>query len=329
MENTDTLFSSLKINTGSNRILVGKSNSIGEVDEILEFSPSKGAYLVRFTDGSEQWINRRNINPVLTNEFDTREFVNEFNKDRDTSQGHAFLYIRTSRPSQKSFSEPDHTDTSSSIEVQKLELSNLARESNLMIQRIGIDTGRSAKDMSNLVGLEFLCEQIEDFIENENPSSPSPVYLYVWNVSRFSRNTLQALNILDKLKSIGVTVFFKEEGVSYDTPAGRHSVRVALSAAQLHSEGTSELVKKVIQLKKRKGTYISRATKKPVAPYGKRLTARGTLEDNPEELAVIKEIVKLYQKCKNPTKVSRAMNLKDRKLRGKNITEAIVKALTS
>lgn len=319
-------FSKLSTSRGSSRIRLGSSlKNVHAVDKILSFSTLKCAYSVRFMDGSDQWVKKQDINRVLINEFDTRDFVNSFNEGRNTSQGYAFLYLRTSRENPES-SHLSQGENSTSIEVQKQELSNLAKRSNLLIQAIGSDTGKSAKDMKNLKGLEFLCDQIAEFNDSEDKDCPrGPVYLYVWNVSRFSRNTTQAVALLDQLTSSGVFVSFKEEGVSYNTAAGRHIVRSALSAAQLHSEATSELVKRVIQIKKSKGEYRVKS-KKAFVPYGKMLLQDGSLANNPDEFEIISTAAKLYERVKNATKVAKLLAVKGLKLRRKRISEEMVKS---
>lgn len=304
-----------------------KKSSYSAVDKIAGYSPMKAAYHVLFTDGSLQWIKKDNINPVLTEDYDSKMFADQFNLGRDTSQGYAFLYLRTSAEGP----QPEEgrlwsSDTSASIEVQRTELCSLVSSANLSLQRFGTDTGRSAKDMNNLHGLELLVEQIEIFNESDDPDNPrGPVFLYVWNVSRLSRNSKQAIALLDRLSSEGVTVIFKEEGVSYSTAAGRHAVRTALSAAQLHSEGTSELVQKVVQLKKKNGTRRA-GNCRTFAPYGKKLAQDGSFVDFPEEMKTIATVLKLYSQAKNATKVARILATKRIKLRCRPITEAMIKS---
>lgn len=317
------MMTSFAISKGTHNINLNRKGC-SPVERIL--GSQQGSYLVKFADGSESWVKRDRINPVLTNEFDTRPFVEEFNSGRDTSGGSVYVYIRTSRESRKAASEFDHTDTGTSIEVQKLELCNLAKGDNLKVEKIGMDAGQSAKDMNNLRGLEYLCHQIEEDLEAG--TTKGAVYLYVWNVSRFSRNTRQALDLLDHLTDLGVVIFFAGEGVTYDSAAGRHAVRMALSAAQFHSESTSELVQKVVLLKKQKGTFTRKYSERPDAPYGKRWSLSGTLVDNPEELSVISTIKKMYNSTKSATKVVRYLKIKGERLRGKVITEMMVKTLS-
>jgi DNA invertase Pin-like site-specific DNA recombinase len=324
MANADVSVAKLSISTskGSRIRLNSSMKNVFSVDKILSYCPMKTAYQVLFTDGSKQWIVRRNINSVLTTEFDTHEYVDSANQNRDVSQGYAFLYLRTSKGQVES--RCGSTEDSTSIEVQKTELTNFVKFENLKLQGIGMDMGRSAKDMTNLWGLEFLVDQILDFVENEELDGP--VYLYIWNVSRFSRNTNQAVELLNKLSEAGVTVFFKEEGVTYSTAAGRHAVRTGLSAAQLHSEGTSELVKKVIQLKKSKGELKTRNGF--FVPYGKTRTETGLI-DNDKELETISTAIKLFSKTKNAAKVVKLLAAKGLRLRGKRITEAMIKSFSS
>ena len=60
--------------------------------------------------------------------------------------------------------------------------------------------------------------------------------IYVKNVSRFSRNVLFAMNLLEKAKLNNNIIHFIEEGINSNNESIQHILRVKLSEAQHESE---------------------------------------------------------------------------------------------
>jgi len=292
------------------RIRTGVSANTSPVDKLTDYNATTQQYLVKFTGYSAQeWIHVDNINPILTDEYQSRKFIEAFNaKHPATKPDKVFMYLRTSR---------ERDPTTASIELQREQIADYVAHQGYSLAGIGIDTGRSAKDMGNLIGLEYVLHLID-----QEEDSDVPIHLIVWNVSRFSRNTDQAIHKLNELQSKGVDTYFLMDGVSYNTASGRHTIRMALSTAQHHSEATSELVKRILQLKKRQGKHIGGL------PFGKQRDGEGRLEDDPNEMSVIKKIGTIYRQCKfNVSKTVAALLKKKITLRGRMVSKATINTL--
>lgn len=64
--------------------------------------------------------------------------------------------------------------------------------------------------------------------------------LAVFNISRFGRNTLESLQVLNELADHGVTIISAKEHVDTSTPTGRKHLTDLLSLAQMRSEEIGE-----------------------------------------------------------------------------------------
>lgn len=64
-------------------------------------------------------------------------------------------------------------------------------------------------------------------------------WLYVYNVSRFSRNMTTGLNLIKLAKSRNINIHFIEENLDTSNSNHTHQIRVKLSEAQLESETLS------------------------------------------------------------------------------------------
>ena len=75
------------------------------------------------------------------------------------------------------------------------------------------------KNMDKMNGLKYLC----------NIASRGQT-IYVYDISRFSRNTREALNLLENLKEKGVSLFSVTEELGYNSVASRNQFRLQLCA---------------------------------------------------------------------------------------------------
>ena len=183
------------------------------------------------------WEPIENISRYTLQLYYLQKEVNTYNKNIDSPTHNVFMYIRTSRP--------QINDKQVSLEVQKSELMHYCQNNNIYIKGISMDEGTSARNMTNLEGLNGILSQIQ----------PHDV-LMVWDISRFSRNTAQALYLLEELFRKSIAVYFFKENLMYDGAMGKHHIRLALSSAQLHSDTVSEKVKAALQFKKSKGKKL-------------------------------------------------------------------------
>jgi len=106
----------------------------------------------------------------------------------------------------------------------------------------------SARNMDRLDGLKYLCD-----------IATSGQKIVVYDVSRFSRNTRQALNIIENLKQNKVSVYAVVEKLSYDTPAEQHQFRMQLSCAQQYSDMLSLKISNSVSYRKCNGHSLGTA----------------------------------------------------------------------
>jgi DNA invertase Pin-like site-specific DNA recombinase len=148
-----------------------------------------------------------------------------------------------------------------SLESQKEILLQYCLENKLMVSSIEMDDGVSARNPEKLKGLQKI-------VSNIKPTET----LLVLDLSRFARNTLGGLQILENLSQRQVRIHSVLDGMNYDTPASRHCVRTTISCAQLESDIKSMKLKASIKNIKGKGGYIGSR-----APFGFKIVREGTL----------------------------------------------------
>jgi len=82
--------------------------------------------------------------------------------------------------------------------------------------------------------------------------------LVVFNISRFSRNTSQALDWINKFKSKHINIIFMEENIHLTSFIDMHRLRLGLSQAELESNQISHRIKSTNNLLKSKGWKFGR-----------------------------------------------------------------------
>ena len=80
----------------------------------------------------------------------------------------------------------------------------------------------------------------------------------VFNISRFSRNTSQALEWVDKFKSNHINIIFMEENIHLNSFIDMHRLRLGLSQSELESNQISHRIKSTNNLLKSKGWKFGR-----------------------------------------------------------------------
>lgn len=104
----------------------------------------------------------------------------------------------------------------------------------------------SARDINKQTGL------INIYNTNSNCN------LVVFNISRFSRNTPQALQWVDKFKSKDINIIFMEENIHLNSFIDMHRLRLGLSQSELESNQISHRIKSTNNLLKSKGWKFGR-----------------------------------------------------------------------
>lgn len=246
-------------------------------DRILnsKFENNKVMYLVKWKGydvKDSTWESENNIGhrTDLINEYNDLVNISNINLNSVRS---GYVYVRVSSKEQSKYNE-GHT----SLNVQKQECLKYCRENKINVIEC-VEEAYSARNMGKMRGLQYILGKIQ-----------SGQTIYVYDVSRFSRNIMEALNILDELLKKKATVFSVSENLDYTTIQARNQFRLQLCMANQHSDITSEKVKASLRLRKIRGDYIGSCR------YGyKTETKEGirVLVPNPEERKVIDLILSM------------------------------------
>jgi DNA invertase Pin-like site-specific DNA recombinase len=109
------------------------------------------------------------------------------------------------------------------------------------------------------------------------------------SISRFSRNTLEAVNYIRKLKDAGIRMIFEKEGVDTDAVISEMLLTVLAAFAQEESRSLSENVK----WGKRKRAMNGKPPMYP--PYGYRKHGEDQMVIFPEEAEIVRWIFESYE----------------------------------
>ena len=109
------------------------------------------------------------------------------------------------------------------------------------------------------------------------------------SISRFSRNTLDAVNYIRRLKEMGIRILFEKEGVDTDAVISEMLLSVLSAFAQEESHSHSENVK----WGKRKRAMNGQPGLYP--PYGYRKQGEDQMVIEPKEAEVVRWIFESYE----------------------------------
>lgn len=182
------------------------------------------------------------------------------------------IYCRVSSESQSQLVSVAHQMSGLITNVAN---SNLAK---LYDVYLDVQSGRSADNRRNLMRLLDDCR------------SGNVNLVYTKSLSRFARNTLDALTIVQELKRMKVPVYFETENIfSFDKDA-EFQITLHEVAAQNESKSKSENIKWRID----KAAQNSDSKIYNRKCYGYNNADDGTLVINEEEAAVVRKIYELY-----------------------------------
>jgi DNA invertase Pin-like site-specific DNA recombinase len=164
--------------------------------------------------------------------------------------------------------------------------------------------------MNDLEELKYLL----DYIKNVSSGGLKKV-LAIYDVSRFSRNTAQALTILDDLKNNDIEVRFINDNLS--TLTGFYNITIQLAAAQQLSDITSAKVRSAINFNRQHGFHTGGVSK-----IGYRVVNKRVVPDE-HEIEVIKTVKRLQEEMKGVKNlhqnICNILNKNNIRLRGKPI----------
>lgn len=112
--------------------------------------------------------------------------------------------------------------------------------------------------------------------------------IVVKSISRFARNTLECLEAIRELKTLGVSVFFEEQNIDTAEMSSEMVTAVHASFAQTESENISKNMRWSYKHRMQSGTFITCKS-----PFGYRLN-NGTLEVYEPEAAIVRQVFEQF-----------------------------------
>lgn len=190
-----------------------------------------------------------------------------------------YIYCRVSSKEQSNLST-GHI----SLEVQEINCREYADKQGWTVKKVVTEVS-SAREMGKLKNLMALIKEIK--------KTRTEATLMFNNISRFSRNTLEALLLIRDLKKHNISVFSVQEQVNMNTGGGRHTFRIMLSNAEYESDMISERVRQAFAIKRQMGSELG------MAPYGYEAVVDGNIRrfvDNAYEQNVVLFVCEAF-KC--------------------------------
>jgi DNA invertase Pin-like site-specific DNA recombinase len=183
-----------------------------------------------------------------------------------------YIYCRVSSKEQSKYDEGR-----TSLQVQEKELSVFCDANGVNVSKV-VKEVYSAKNMNRMKGLQYLLG-----IASRGQT------IYVYDVSRFSRNIHHALNVLEELKDKGVSVVSITENITYSDINSRNQFRLQLCASNYVSDTISQKVKASIKFRRERGDYIGNTKFGFTTVVQKKTNVRYMVE-NKEEMRIIEFI---------------------------------------
>lgn len=219
-----------------------------------------------------------------------------------------YIYCRVSSKEQSKYSN-GHT----SLQVQEQEMRKYCEEHNINVIKV-VHEVYSARNMNKMKGLQHLCD-----------TASAGQTIYVYDISRFSRNAHHALNILEDLNDRNISVVSITENITYGSASDRHHFRLQLCETAHFSDIHSQKIKASIAFRRARGDYIGRT------PYGFKTdvdekTQMRSMVQNPEEMKIIERIRSLHP-TKSPDVIAFTLLAENVKFRGKSPKSSTVKRI--
>lgn len=127
--------------------------------------------------------------------------------------------------------------------------------------------------------------------------------ILVKSVSRFARNSLECIESIRTLNSLGVTVMFENDNIDTKTMNSELILYVKSAFAQSEALSGSKRVSTAIRMKMENGDFVTYN-----APYGYELDKKNHLKIIPEEAEVVKRIYDLYLSGNGMGKIVEILN---------------------
>lgn len=152
-----------------------------------------------------------------------------------------------------------------------------------------------SKSGTNTEGRKYYQKMIEDAKQGKID------IILTKSISRFARNTVDLLNTIRELKTLGVAVIFEREKINTLTLDGEFLLSLLASFAEEESRSTSLNLKWAVKKRYEEGEGIRNRV------YGYRWDGKELVVEK-IEAEVIKEIYSEYLKEKSPLKIAESLN---------------------
>jgi len=219
----------------------------------------------------------------------TKNTGNKSVDNHTTKTKFCVIYCRVSSVNQSKYME-GHT----SLETQEQVCRDYAEKFGYIVKNVYSDVC-SGRNMDKQYGLKKMIR---------NVYSGNTILFY--EASRFSRNTLQALSCLDKLKKKGIYIYSISDDCGYSSNSDKYKFRLLFPKAENESDMISERVRKSVLFRRKRGDYIGNA------PYGYEtyLNDQGIrkLRKNKDEQFVIQFICKMIHDNKTYCEIAEKLN---------------------
>ncbi len=190
-----------------------------------------------------------------------------------------------------------------SIESQNADIKRYCDYHKYKVKKVYEDRGVSAGSIIGRLALEKLIGDIE---KGES--------MIIYDLSRLARNTLDSLQILEKLKAKGASLICLNPDIDFGTPIGEAVYSILMAVSKLERDNIARNVKAKLQHLSKQGKLRSRA------PFGfKYVDKDHPMEPDEEQQKVIEKVIKLYDQKITICEIARILNYdKDNKCLSNN-----------
>jgi len=207
----------------------------------------------------------------------------------------ATIYCRLSSEKQN-----DYKDIP--LEVQEKRCQTYCDNNNIEVNDVIYDIG-SGRNMTKRNVYKILL----DNYGNNN--------VIVNDVSRFSRNICQGIDLLNELEKKNINFISVGDNCGYRTEYDKYQIRNLLNLSQFESDKISSRIKRSLEVRKKMGEYIGKT------PYGYKIIRDvdgiRKIIPNKFEFNILRIIKTLYKKKYSPSDISNYLNDNEIKRNGK------------
>lgn len=174
---------------------------------------------------------------------------------------------------------------------------------------------------SGVSGRNFKRPAFQSMLDDLSPKGIEGIVVY--SVSRFGRNTKDALTLIQSLQDRGVSFYTMDLGIDTTTPHGSMILTIMSAFAQFESDQTGERIRAVQgNRKNKKETYCGH----PPLGYD---NSEGKMVENQKEMQIVKYIFHLKNNGETASRIATLLNKEgyNGKKKGRFQTTTIKKVL--